>query len=147
MVGTWRCITNGTSTIRSMIRFEIRFWRMLWTIPAISSTTRGTGTWTILLHSALLNALLWDQSHNFYDLVHDLRNVLNNLRLAISTQPPKITVLAYMSQFLSRRVDIECASSLTCPNIPDHQRPRQALIADVDTTCNFRTLLVDADGA
>ena len=26
-VGTWRCITTGTSTIRSTIRFEVRSWR------------------------------------------------------------------------------------------------------------------------
>ena len=79
-----------------------------------------------LLHGALLNTLLWDQSHNFNDLVHDLRKALNrHLRLAIWTQPPKITILAYISQFLSRSTDIECVSSLACPNIPGHQRQRQ----------------------
>ena len=57
---------------------------------------------------------LWDQSHNFKDLVHDLRNALNrHLRLAIWTQPPKITILVHIGQFLSRRVDIECVRSVT----------------------------------
>ena len=67
-----------------------------------------------LLHGALLNAHQWNQSHNFNDLLHDLRNVLNrHLRLAVWTQPPKITILAYINQFLSRRVDIECVRGIT----------------------------------
>ena len=47
MIGIWRCITTGTLTIRSMKRFEKRSWGMIWTTPAISSTTCGSGTWTI----------------------------------------------------------------------------------------------------
>ena len=69
---------------------------MVWTTSASSSTTCGTGTWTIC---SLLNALLWDQSHNFF------RNVLNrHLRLAVWTQPPKITILALLDQW-----DIHCS--------------------------------------
>ena len=56
-----------------------------------------------LLHGALLNALLWDQSHNFNGLVHALRNVFNrHLRLAISTQPRKITILRTSVNFFPR---------------------------------------------
>ena len=45
-----------------------------------------------LLHGASLNALQWNQSDNFNDLVHDLRNALNrHLRLVVWTQPQKIT--------------------------------------------------------
>ena len=49
------------------------------------------------------------KSCNFNDLRHDLRIVCNrHPRLAVSTQPPKSTILACISQFLSRRAVIEC---------------------------------------
>ena len=87
-----------------------------------------------LLHGALLNELLRDQSHNFNNLVHDLRIALNrHLRLAIWTQPPKIAVLASISQFLfqtcrhrvCRRRSVlglltripECGILVTMPNV------------------------------
>ena len=93
MVGTWRCIATGTTTIRSMIRSETRCWEWSGPLPLFlpRPVVRGRGH---SLHGALLNALLWDQTHNFNDLRHVLRNVLNHhLRLAIWSQPPKITIL------------------------------------------------------
>ena len=42
-------------------------------------------------NGALLITLLWDQSHNFTDLLHDLRNV--HLRLAVWTQHRRSTFL------------------------------------------------------
>ena len=42
-----RCINTGTLTIRSLKHFEKRSWGKIWTTPAISSTTCGSGTWTI----------------------------------------------------------------------------------------------------
>ena len=42
-------------------------------------------------NGALLITVLWDQSHNFTDLLHDLRNV--HLRLAIGTQHPRSSFL------------------------------------------------------
>ena len=104
MIGTWRCITTtGTSndsvddTLRDTV-LENGLDHFRYFFPDL-----WYGDADKLLHGALLNALLWDQSHNFNDLVHGLRNVLNRqLRLAVGTQPPKITItiLAYISQFL-----------------------------------------------
>ena len=42
-------------------------------------------------NGALLTTLLWDQSHNFTDLLHDLRNV--HLRLAVWTQHRRTSFL------------------------------------------------------
>ena len=77
-----------------MIRSETRCWEWSGPLPLFlpRPVVRGRGH---SLHGALLNALLWDQTHNLNDLRHVLRNVLNrHLRLAIWSQPPKITILA-----------------------------------------------------
>ena len=126
----WHIEDSVDDTLRDTL------WGMIWTTSTISPTT-WYGNVDNLLHGELLNALLWDQSHNFNDLVHDLRNVLNrHLRLAIWTQPPKITILPFFSQFLPRR------HSNTRTWYPGHQRQRQ------DHHCRLvKTLLVDADGA
>ena len=108
-----------------MIRFEIRSWGNDLDHFHYFSHDLWYGDVENLLHGALLNALLWDRSHNFNDLVHDFRNVLHrHLRHVVGTQPPKITILAYISQFLSRRVGIErvrgvtsSVSSLEYPNV------------------------------
>ena len=128
---------------------------MIWAASAIFFHNLWYGDEDNLLHGALLNAPLWDQSHSFNDLVHDFRNVLNrHLRLAIWTEPPKITILAYISQFLSRRVDIECVRGmiLLITRMPE----RDILIASANVKISlptltppamYKTLLVDADGA
>ena len=82
----------GTSTIQSVIRFEMRwngldhfrcFFHDLW-----------CGDVESLLHGALLNALLWDQSHTLNDLRHELRNALNrHLRLAILRNHQRLPLL------------------------------------------------------
>ena len=46
------------------------------------------------LNGALLITLLWDQKHNFTDLLHDLRNILSrHLRLAVWTQHQRSSFL------------------------------------------------------
>ena len=119
VIGSWRCIATGAWTILSMMRFETRSWGMIWTTSTISPTTLWFGDVDNLLHGALLKALLCTAARARINrttsmIVHDLRNVLNrHLRLAIWTQLPKITILASISPFLSRRVDIECVRSVT----------------------------------
>ena len=113
MGNAWLCFATGTSTIQSVIRFEIRSWGMIWTTYAISSTTCGTGDVDNLLHGALLNALLGS--------------------IRIWTQPPKITILAYVSQFPSRRVDIECVRGITS-SISSLEYPKRASWSTVPTS-------------
>ena len=89
---------------RLLYRLDGQCWALLhnWDIDdSVGDTLRDTplgmilaidlcyGDVDSLLHGALLNALLWDQSHNFF------RNVLNrHLRFAVWAQPPKMTTLA-----------------------------------------------------
>ena len=81
---------------------------------------------TQLLNDTLLVAILWNQSRNFNDLLNDLRNAWNrHLRLAVWTQPPNITILAYISQFLSRRVVIVCLIT----RVPELPTSRSFLLA------------------
>ena len=56
-------------------------------------------------NGALLITLLWDRSHNFTDLLHDLRNV--HLRLAVWTQHRR-------SSFLRTSVNSFADSSTYC---------------------------------
>ena len=58
------CITTGTMTIRSMKHFEKRSWGMIWTTPVISSTTCGSGTWTICSKCADKRALVGSIAQN-----------------------------------------------------------------------------------
>ena len=77
---------------------------------------------------------------------HLFRNCLH-LRLIVWTQSPKIIILALMcaiNQFLSRLVDIE--SPVTHSNTSRsgiHSANVKIIIADVDSTPNIGTLLVD----
>ena len=79
-------MVTGTSTFRSMIRSGnnlVHFHHLFHDLRY--------GDNDYLLHGALLNALLWDQSHNFVDLLNDLRNVLRNCYgplMHSSTSPP-----------------------------------------------------------
>ena len=58
-----------------------------------------------LFNGALLVTLLWDQAHNFTDLLHDLSSQSSSASRRLDATP-KIIILAYINQFLSRFVDI-----------------------------------------
>ena len=120
----------------------------IWITPSISSTTRCTVTWRICstvrswTSSCSINRTTYRSRPR---LAERTQSSLASFHLNASTEDHQCCV--HRSTLFSRRFDIECVSSLACPNIPDHHRQRQDLIAHVDSTCNVRTTLVDADGA
>ena len=138
-IGTCRCITTGTSTTQSKTALvepppssELSGWSVLGGVasPPLAHRRFGRryaprydlwhGDVDNLLHGALLNALLWNQSHNFNDLRDDLRNVLNrHLRLAVWTKPPKITILISF-QICSRRLFSPCSSEKVPISLATH---------------------------
>ena len=110
-----------------------------------------------LLHGTLLNALLWDQSHNFNDLIHDFRNVLNIVTSVLPSgrnhriSPFLRTSVNFLHTCRHRVCQKHKVLSLIT-RVPERDilitsANVKLIIADVDSTGNVRTLLVDADSA
>ena len=68
-VGTWRCVFACTSTVRSLIRDTL----LENDQDSCTVHDQWYGSVDNLFHGALLDTLLWNQSHNFNDLLFDLR--------------------------------------------------------------------------
>ena len=103
--GTWRCVFACTSTVRSLI---LRDTLLVKDQDSCTFHDLWYGSVDNLFHGALLDTLLWNQSHNFNDLLFDLR--ANSIVACVSRSGRNYRRLPFLRESINFFPDILSSS-------------------------------------